>query len=177
MSVLCIDLEASSLGPNGFPIEVAVAAVATGAVSSWLIQPPRLWIERGTWDDDAEALHGLSLAQLLAEGLAPNKIIAELSGLLWGAVVLSDNMRHDSGWLRALYSAAGVASIPTEIESFQDYATALATTLVDPQATGAAETWASTLIPTRHRAGPDAQRNAAILRRLSGLPEHPASQG
>jgi hypothetical protein len=169
MSVLCIDLEASSLGPNGFPIEVAVAAVATGEVCSWLIRPARLWIERGTWDDDAEALHGLSLVQLLAEGVDPSEVIAELSGLLWGAVVLSDNMRHDTGWLRALYSAAGVASIPAEIESFQDYIAALAATLIDPHATTAAETWASALIPARHRAGPDAQRNAAIVRRLSGV--------
>ncbi len=167
-NAVCLDLEASSLGPNGFPVEVAVASVATGEVRSWLIKPSRLWIERGTWDDDAEALHGLSLARLMAEGEAPAAIIADLSGLLWGNTVLSDNTRHDSGWLRALYSAAGVAIIPADIEPFQDFAAAMATSSADPGAMAAAEAWAWSLIPTRHRAGPDAQRNAAILRRLGG---------
>ncbi len=171
MSVVCIDLEASGLGPGGFPIEVATALVEGGEVHSWLVQPAPLWLERGTWDDDAEAIHGLSLALLQAEGLAPAAIVDEISGVLWGAVVLSDNVRHDTAWLRAIYSAAGSINPPCQIQPFQPFALELAARHgpAPERRVADAEALAWSSVPERHRAAPDAQRNALILRLLGIL--------
>lgn len=58
--LLCPDFEASGTDPHGYPIEVAVADVATGTTIQWLIAPTPAWLESGTWDTAAEAVHGLS---------------------------------------------------------------------------------------------------------------------
>jgi hypothetical protein len=38
-SIAVLDVEASSLMPGSYPIEVALAYVADGTVKSWLIRP------------------------------------------------------------------------------------------------------------------------------------------
>lgn len=41
--MLCLDFKASASDPRGYPIEVAIADVATGATREWLIAPaPRM---------------------------------------------------------------------------------------------------------------------------------------
>lgn len=167
---ICLDLEASSLSPGGFPVEVAVASVATGEVRSWLIRPEPDWVERGVWDNNAAAIHGLTLAQLERQGIAPSSVVEELTGFLWGAFVLSDNPRHDDGWLRTLYAAAGASRPPADIQSFQAFAADLAmgVSRTPQQALEDAEAAAWVMFPEQHRASPDAARNAAIVRRLAG---------
>ena len=59
-----LDFEASSLGKNGYPIEVAWV-FEDGDSESFLISPIGRWTG---WDAAAEAIHGISREQLAAEG-------------------------------------------------------------------------------------------------------------
>ena len=52
-----IDVEASGLQSESYPIEVAWCDIDTCCASSFLIKPARSWT---VWDKKAEALHGLS---------------------------------------------------------------------------------------------------------------------
>jgi hypothetical protein len=50
MILLCLDFEASGRGPRGYPIEVAIADVATGETRTWLIAPTPAWLDSGAWE-------------------------------------------------------------------------------------------------------------------------------
>ena len=168
-NVICIDFEASSLGRRSFPIEVAIADVTAGTVRAWLIRPAPLWLAAGTWSEDSEAMHGLSLAKITEEGLPAGTVAQELDHALAGKTVLSDNAGYDQAWLETLCTAG--QRIPScAIADFARFAAALA----EAQGRRAdialmkAETEAQSLFPQRHRAGPDARRNAEILRQIAG---------
>lgn len=106
MTRLFIDFEASSLLPGGFPIEVALVD-QDGQGESYLIRPEDDWTE---WSPESEAVHGIPLAVLHAQG-APCRVVA---GCLRRALVrkdvtvYSDAPGFDGGWLFALLEAGGV---------------------------------------------------------------------
>ena len=52
--LLCLDFEASGSDPRGYPIEVAVADVATGDTREWLIAPTPASLDTGLWEAEAK---------------------------------------------------------------------------------------------------------------------------
>lgn len=48
--LLCLEFEASGCDPRGYPIEAAIADVATGETREWLIAPTPAWLETGAWE-------------------------------------------------------------------------------------------------------------------------------
>jgi hypothetical protein len=98
-----LDFEASSLASASYPIEVAWS-LPDGAIESHLISPAS--IDRWTdWSAQAERLHGISLAQLLAEGQSPAWICRRLNEPLAGQIVYTDAPDYDGAWLDELFSA------------------------------------------------------------------------
>jgi len=167
---LCLDFEASGIGQHTFPIEVAVADPTSGEVQSWLIRPTPEWLAVGVWDKAAEAVHGLTVERITAEGLSVEQVTEALTNVAYGARVLSDSPGHDGHWLRTLYSATGVNNPPFALQDFHHFAWACATRVGRRPdiAFVKAETEAAVRFPVTHRAGADARHNAEILRQLSG---------
>jgi len=168
--LLCLDFEASGSDPRGYPIEVAIADVATGTTRAWLIAPTPAWLEIGVWEANAEAVHGISRAEIIAHGRGVDDVAAELTAHTLGAQVLSDAPSHDTKWLRDLYRATG-AEPPFELLDFHQIAwrAAVLRGRRPDIAIVKAEAEAYILFPKQHRAGPDARRNAEMLRRIQGL--------
>lgn len=172
--LLCLDFEASGSGPRGYPIEVAIADVVTGAAREWLIAPTPAWLETGVWEAEAEAVHGISLAEIIAHGRGVGDVAAELTAQTRGAQVLSDAPSFDTKWLRDLYRATG-AEPPFELLDFHQIAWREAVRRGrlrgrrPDMAIVKAEAEAYALFPNQHRAGPDARRNAEMLRQIQTL--------
>jgi hypothetical protein len=172
MTLLCLDFEASGTDPRGYPIEVAIADVATGETRAWLIAPTSAWLETGVWEAEAEAVHGIARADIIAHGRGVNDVAAELTAHTRGAQVLSDAPPFDTKWLCDLYRATG-AEPPFVLRDFHQFAWHEAVRrfiLRRPDiAIVEAEAEAYILFPQQHRAGPDARRNAEMLRQIRGL--------
>jgi hypothetical protein len=170
--LLCLDFEASGCDPRGYPIEVAIADVATGDTREWLIAPTPAWLETGVWEAEAEAVHGITLAEIIAQGRGVDDVAAELTAHTRGAQVLSDAPSFDTKWLCDLYRATG-AEPPFVLRDFHQFAWREAVRrfiLRRPDiAIVKAEAEAYILFPQQHRAGPDARRNAEMLRQIQGL--------
>ena len=98
-----LDFEASSLASASYPVEVAWS-LPDGCIESHLISPAG--IERwNDWSAQAERLHGISRAQLLAEGQSPAWICRRLNERLAGRVVYTDAPEYDRAWLDELFAA------------------------------------------------------------------------
>lgn len=108
MGLVFIDFEASALR-SGYPIEVAWCAEDLAAGGSWLIKPEAYWREDLVWDEVAEDVHGLTLADLERHGMAARDVAAALHARLRDATaVLSDAPSYDGRWMRQLYETAGL---------------------------------------------------------------------
>ncbi|WP_372399888.1 hypothetical protein ABMY26_34050 [Azospirillum sp. HJ39] len=101
-----VDVEASALGRGSYPIEVGVAWL-DGRVMSWLIRPTAEWLERGVWDPAAEALHGISLEQMAAEGRPAAEVAEGGMAALSGQLPHSDAVGADDAWLASLMAVIG----------------------------------------------------------------------
>lgn len=101
-----IDFEASCLPEFGrsYPIEVAVARV-DGSSRSWLIRPADAWRD-WDWSEQAEALHGISRAQIVRDGLPAAQVLAELTRFVADCMVYAD-ADVDAYWLEVLAHAVG----------------------------------------------------------------------
>ena len=104
--VAFIDLEASGLGAESWPIEVGWC-FETGAPETHLIEPAPDW-SREAWDKSAEALHGISMASLSKTGASASAVCTRLNRALKDSVVYSDAPDWDGFWLYRLFAAAGV---------------------------------------------------------------------
>jgi len=105
--VICIDLEASGLAVESYPIEVAWACTDSGRSDSFLINPASVsdWTY---WDEYAEELHGIEPELLQREGISAAQACERLNRALEGQQVISDAFEYDSFWLNRLYQAAGM---------------------------------------------------------------------
>lgn len=175
MRIRTIDFEASCLPRHGrsFPIEVGIAGA--GGSRSWLIRPHDSW--RGwDWVAEAEALHGLSLAQVKAEGLPADVVYRQLMASLDGCRVVADSV-IDQYWLQTLAEAAGCVTVC----QIDHVSMLLDEHGVDEQSICAAVAFADARHPVRHRAEWDAQWLASLLDHVSGqegvcpaVQEHPS---
>ena len=102
--IVFLDFEASSLGSNGYPIEVGWAA-EDGREEAHLIRPAPGWTD---WSARAEQVHGIPLDRLTREG-APHDVVARrLLEALEGQAVFASAPSWDGQWLSRLLRAAGL---------------------------------------------------------------------
>lgn len=99
-----IDIEASGLGSHSYPIEIGLM-LANGQQYQALIQPLSDWTH---WDAEAEKIHGITRAQILAEGKSVQEVCLEINNLCDGQTLYSDCWVYDNVWLNSLYTRAGV---------------------------------------------------------------------
>ena len=100
-----IDLEASGLGAASWPIEVGWC-FPDSTPETYLIRPAEDWAPEA-WDDNAEALHGVSREVLESEGALVADVCRRLNGALGEAEVFSDAPDWDAFWLYRLFTAGG----------------------------------------------------------------------
>ena len=100
-----MDFEASSLGKHSYPVEIAWL-FEDGRARSFLIRPEAHWTD---WSAEAEAIHGLSRAQLQAEGEPAGVIVDEMLATLSGKDLYASSPSWDGKWLSVLLRAAGRA--------------------------------------------------------------------
>jgi hypothetical protein len=103
-NIAFLDFEASSLGKHGYPIEVAWV-FANGQEESHLIRPAPTWTD---WDAGAEAVHGISRGQLIAEGAPLETVAQRMVTALTGAILYATAPSWDGKWLSKLLRAAGL---------------------------------------------------------------------
>jgi hypothetical protein len=98
-----IDIEASSLSWNSYPIEVAWGN-EKGNIESHLISPKTIshWTD---WDPKAQQLHGINRKELLSQGKNPERVCERIAQCLTGREVYSDNPDFDAMWLSQLFDA------------------------------------------------------------------------
>ena len=99
-----IDLEASGLASNSYPIEVGLA-LAPGQRYCTLIKPLDSWDH---WDQQAESVHGISREVLYRKGRPVTEVAAKLNGILDNRIVYSDAWGVDNSWVTTLFAAARV---------------------------------------------------------------------
>ncbi|MBM6578747.1 hypothetical protein ILT44_01035 [Microvirga sp. BT689] len=99
-----LDFEASSLGKNGHPIEVAWV-LANGKEESYLIRPDPSWTD---WDAKAETIHGISRARLELEGIAVSAVAQQMVSALAGHSLYATAPSWDGKWLSRLLRTAGL---------------------------------------------------------------------
>ncbi|MGF1463006.1 MAG: exonuclease domain-containing protein [Maricaulaceae bacterium] len=157
-----IDVEASGLGPQSWPIEVAWVNL-DGAAAATLIQPHPDWSMQA-WMASAEALHGLTPDQVYREGAPVASIASNLNDTLHDATVISDAPAFDGFWLGRLFEAADLAPA----FGLTDWMAALAPFGRASRLASAVER-AATHAPRTHRALADARHLRAVYREIAGL--------
>lgn len=101
---LIIDIEASGLGAQGYPIEIGLALEDNRRYST-LIRPAPNWTH---WDSEAEKLHRIARDILETYGKPLREVATQLNTLLDGTTLYSDGWVVDKPWLTALFHRAGV---------------------------------------------------------------------
>jgi hypothetical protein len=99
-----IDFEASSLGKRSYPIE-AGWVFEDGRGVNMLIRPLPEWTD---WDPRSEAVHGISRARLLAEGMPVEAAAHRLLSELGDCRVYASAPSWDGKWLSRLLRGAGL---------------------------------------------------------------------
>lgn len=99
-----IDLEASGFGRGSYPIEVGVK-LSDGTVHALLIKPATSWDH---WDENAQAIHGISREQLMEQGKTVREVAIFLNDLCRGQTLYSDAWSFDSSWLGRLFDEAEI---------------------------------------------------------------------
>lgn len=172
--IALVDFEASSLSRTSYPIEVGWCLADTGRLGSRLIRPADGWTD---WDIAAQAVHGISKAELIAAGLPPAEVATEFLTMTLGRTLYADSSA-DQRWINRLFEAASV-SAPV-ILPFDE----LLDSIVRPEPQGRSGEWladelrkaelqgalidaafnaARSSAPKTHRAGPDAYHLYVVL--------------
>lgn len=97
-----LDIEASSLLPDSWPVEIGCAWIGPAGVEmrEALIRPRSDW-PLSSWSARAEEVHGISRAQLEAAGY-PAENVAAATDALSGVDLVSNNPHWDAFWLARL---------------------------------------------------------------------------
>jgi hypothetical protein len=99
-----LDFEASSLGKDGYPIEVAWV-LSTGEEESYLIRPDPTWTD---WDLKSETIHGLSRDRLHSDGAPVADVARRMMLVLTGSALYATAPSWDGKWLSRLLRTAGL---------------------------------------------------------------------
>lgn len=100
-----IDIEASGLHFDSYPIEVAI--LINDKCKSWLIKPESNWTY---WCKTAESLHGITRQEIEVNGLPVIEVAQQINDFLneSDTVLYSDANRWDDDWISTLYFAAKI---------------------------------------------------------------------
>jgi len=111
-----IDIEASGLHFDSYPIELAV--LINGQRRSWLIKPEENWLY---WCFIAEDMHGISREMLKKEGLSVSQVVDEFMKCVENSngILYSDAVHWDTDWMGTLFSVTNTAQL-FHIESIYD---------------------------------------------------------
>lgn len=101
-----IDIEASGLSEDSFPLEIGWT-IDGEHVESFLIKPDNTW-NLNSWSSNAHVLHNISLKDVMDFGHNANIITQKMNSDLNGFVLLSDSVSHDIRWTNMLFDAAGI---------------------------------------------------------------------
>jgi hypothetical protein len=99
-----LDIEASSLSMDSYPIEIAWSD-PSGAIESHLINPYAVdeWID---WDYNAQQIHGISRKQCREQGVHPSYLCSRMNQVITqGEILYADGGAFDENWIDVLYSA------------------------------------------------------------------------
>lgn len=97
-----IDIEASGLDSNSYPIEVGIV-LDKGRKFCSLIKPAKGWTH---WDKEAENTHHISREMLQSHGQSVKAVAQKLNALLEGMILFSDGWAVDKPWLTKLFYEA-----------------------------------------------------------------------
>jgi hypothetical protein len=165
-----LDFEASSLGKNSYPVEVAWV-FEDGRSVSHLIRPTPEWTD---WAYEAEKIHGITKGLLAAKGVAVGTVADEMLRDLSDHSLYASAPSWDGKWLSALLRAAGhprhALRLARSDEAFADAAREAAGEATPEKEIRklVAEVIAETKPPVSpaHRALPDAQLELERWRRV-----------
>lgn len=159
-----IDFEASSLGPESYPIEAGICIWDGPGLSArtWssLIRPEPCWDD---WNPSSQDIHGIPRPALSAAPSAADVLgrLNELVGI--GGVAMCDGGRHDRHWLLRLEQAAG-RNACFLLGSWH----AVIAMMPEPLRERAYSHHDDADVP--HRAGPDAEQHVRVLAHALSLP-------
>ncbi|MFT2092672.1 hypothetical protein [Paraglaciecola sp. 2405UD69-4] len=100
-----IDIEASSLTRNSYPIEIAVR-LGDGTSHDSLIKPIDEWKD---WSHQAQAVHGITRDELFLKGKNIIEVCQTLNNICEGQTFFSDGWTWDNMWLNRLFDASGIS--------------------------------------------------------------------
>jgi hypothetical protein len=159
-TVLFVDLEASSLDPGGYPIEVGWAGA--GVSGSLLIRPTLDWRESGRWSEESAAVHRIGWGDLTRDGLDVLDAAPLIDTAFAGHLLVSDAPDMDLHWLAMIYDAIGW-HCPWRIRDLSLLRRGIVAELgLNPRKAFAALDLAERQETRPHRAGPDAARMLAL---------------
>ena len=153
--VYFLDFEACSLHPESWPVEIGIARIEGRAIVSeaCLIRPHDSW-DRVLWAKESEAIHGLPLERLEAEGVPAEKAAAWFAERNVG-IGITDAPEFEKRWLARLLSPAP----PIPEVQLLDFSSYVAMTVPECRVDDVYRYLDA--IPAPHRAGADAARLAA----------------
>ncbi len=107
---LFMDFEASGLGKQSYPIQVAWSAHDGTVSECWFIEPsPDYgWALEEGWDAAAERVHGIPFATLREQGKTATHIAVRMNEQLVGQTLYVDGGAFDQVWCEQLFAAAGL---------------------------------------------------------------------
>ncbi len=127
-----LDFEASSLGKTGYPIEIGWV-FEDGASEAHLIKPAPQWTD---WDEEAEAVHGLSRSRLEAEGTSHEVVAHRMLDQLSSHALYASAPSGAGTWLSALLRAAGLPRHALRLKDSEEAQFETATEVLRPVIAG-----------------------------------------
>ncbi len=169
--IVFLDFEASSLGDDSYPIEVAWAG-EDGSSEQHLIRPAPGWTD---WSPAAEAVHRISREELLAEGEPHEDVARRCLEALAPHQVYVTAPSWDGKWMSVLLRSAHLPRHALRLKDADEAHLAAALAGRGSEATGAAVLLVSKVRkqlaqgPPAHRALADAQMELAVWREVGRL--------
>jgi len=156
--LIFLDIEASGLGPDSWPIEVGLAWIVDQAVQTWssLIRPEPDW-DPDAWSDQSAIIHNIPREDLDAAPKAID-VAHEVMERIAARHVISDAPGFDRMWMQRIFEAIDI--VPPAFMHIDK--------VVASACNGDRNTVRRVLAqldeePRPHRAGADAARLAAAI--------------
>lgn len=161
-----LDIEASGLEPESYPIEIGwVSPVEGFPGESFLIRPEPDWT---FWNEESGRIHNIPRQLCVEEGISVVEAAHRLNRSMAGRRVYSDVESYDSFWLDRLYRAAGVRreflldnTLGAWLEGIEEMTKFGLNGFEEMEGI---QNCADARYPHVHRAEPDARQQAAVMR-------------
>jgi len=104
MIPIFLDCEASSLGPQSYPIQIAWCD-PYGNIKSHMINVYLYPDHYRDWDPAAQKIHGLSRKHLMSIGKPPELVVEHMIEELSGKTIYTDAPDYDGFWVERLFQS------------------------------------------------------------------------